>query len=79
MTLKNLLIMGSMVRAHQREQTEKSSEMVTFFVYNHLLFHLFIDFSGSSLVDGLMIFGPFSRTVLLDIFVLCQECAKSWF
>jgi hypothetical protein len=48
MTLFNLLIMGSLVQAQEREQTEKPSEMMAFFVYNPSLFHLFIDFLGSS-------------------------------
>jgi hypothetical protein len=39
-----------------REQTGKSSEMVTFFVKKHSLLHPFIDFRGSSPEEG---FGGF--------------------
>jgi hypothetical protein len=53
--------------------------MVTFFVYNPSLFHLFIDFLGSSPVDGFVFFGHNSSRILPTIFNLCQECAKSWF
>ena len=71
--------MGSLVRAQEREQTGKSLEIVTFFVYNPSLFLLFIDFCGSSPVEGLVFFLLFSGMIISDIFVLCQECAKSWF
>jgi hypothetical protein len=52
---------------------------VTFFVYNPSLFLLFIDFCGSSPVEGLVFFLLFSGMIISDIFVLCQECAKNWF
>ena len=37
MTLKNLLIMGSLVQAQEREQTGKSLEIVTFSLYFYLI------------------------------------------
>ena len=71
--------MGSLVRAQEREQTEKSSSMMTFFVYNTSLFLLFIDFLGSSPIEGFVFFRHNSSGVLPMIFCLCQECAKCQF
>ena len=56
-----------------REQTEKSSEMVTFSFKKPPLLHPFVDFRGSSPVEDLVIFRLFSMRIILDIFVLCQE------
>lgn len=51
--------------------------MASFFCFYPLQFRLNKDFCGLISGEGLVVFRPFSKGIIFEIFVLCQECAKS--
>jgi hypothetical protein len=69
--------MGSLVRAQEGERWVKEVRNDLFFCFYPLYFRLNKDFCSSIPGEGLVVFRPFSQWSIFEIFVLCQECAKS--